>query len=569
MPGPLNVHGGTGELIVSNAGTVFANGDSLPTGPGFATGCPFIKTGDDAGLYVNYGTYDTPSFQLPDNLIIAGRYSTATVAGAALVAAVDAISSTGQTIYVQGNFSLANQRLLLDFDETKLIAVGACKLTLTSSGTYEHVVNVTADYCLVQGIEVDWNNQAAPTDPQGARCIEVSGDYNVVRNCIVRNTPGAAATGVAEDIRLNGTYNICEGCRSYDSGNHAFLDGGDYNIFRDVFAEGCDEDTAYASNPPANANLTTLIGLRGTGASGAFNFNGDSTAGEDAQRAVIRDVNWVSTGDPSNNAKVSDYLHVDIDNCVFKRGALSNDTNCDLRIDSALNSLSISNSQFDAGLILDDIAQLVIRNTRLLVGYERTRGVTLNAGTHVFDGVTFENIGNPAGAASGVGISHGEAYTSCIVRNCTFTTTRTFAGGNDFAFSATHHAPGNLVWLDNALVDTGTGSISKSSDSVLEDTMTQQGIDFRHCYDDGTMTTPPASKAWPVGYRIYEASGGYWECVVAGTPGTWIGRLSGSGDPENTVAAPVGSTWMRTDGGALTTLYVKESGTGNTGWVGK
>jgi hypothetical protein len=62
MPGPLNVHGGTGELIVSNAGTVFANGESLPTGPGFATGCPFIKTGDDAGLYVNAGDVDAADF---------------------------------------------------------------------------------------------------------------------------------------------------------------------------------------------------------------------------------------------------------------------------------------------------------------------------------------------------------------------------------------------------------------------------------------------------------------------------------------------------------------------------
>jgi hypothetical protein len=44
---------------------------------------------------------------------------------------------------------------------------------------------------------------------------------------------------------------------------------------------------------------------------------------------------------------------------------------------------------------------------------------------------------------------------------------------------------------------------------------------------------------------------------------------SGSGTPENAVTAPVGSLFTRTDGGANTTLYVKESGTGNTGWVAK
>jgi len=35
------------------------------------------------------------------------------------------------------------------------------------------------------------------------------------------------------------------------------------------------------------------------------------------------------------------------------------------------------------------------------------------------------------------------------------------------------------------------------------------------------------------------------------------------------VTAVVGSIFTRTNGGANTTLYVKESGAGNTGWVAK
>lgn len=45
--------------------------------------------------------------------------------------------------------------------------------------------------------------------------------------------------------------------------------------------------------------------------------------------------------------------------------------------------------------------------------------------------------------------------------------------------------------------------------------------------------------------------------------------LSGAGSPEGVVSAPVGSTFHRTNGGAGTCLYVKESGTGNTGWIAK
>lgn len=48
---------------------------------------------------------------------------------------------------------------------------------------------------------------------------------------------------------------------------------------------------------------------------------------------------------------------------------------------------------------------------------------------------------------------------------------------------------------------------------------------------------------------------------------TLIKTLTGAGAPA--VAAPVGSLYLRSDGGASTTLYVKESGTGTTGWVAK
>ena len=45
--------------------------------------------------------------------------------------------------------------------------------------------------------------------------------------------------------------------------------------------------------------------------------------------------------------------------------------------------------------------------------------------------------------------------------------------------------------------------------------------------------------------------------------------LTGANSPEGVVTADVGSLYTRTNGGAGTTLYVKESGTGNTGWVAK
>lgn len=45
---------------------------------------------------------------------------------------------------------------------------------------------------------------------------------------------------------------------------------------------------------------------------------------------------------------------------------------------------------------------------------------------------------------------------------------------------------------------------------------------------------------------------------------------SGKGAPSGRIAAPVGSLYLRLDGGTSTTLYVKESGGDTTsGWVPK
>lgn len=72
---------------------------------------------------------------------------------------------------------------------------------------------------------------------------------------------------------------------------------------------------------------------------------------------------------------------------------------------------------------------------------------------------------------------------------------------------------------------------------------------------------------------VSDAANKRWRHVaLAGTLffGSANSRLrTGTGTPEGAVTGNVGDLWVRTNGGAGTTLYVKESGTGNTGWVGK
>jgi len=73
--------------------------------------------------------------------------------------------------------------------------------------------------------------------------------------------------------------------------------------------------------------------------------------------------------------------------------------------------------------------------------------------------------------------------------------------------------------------------------------------------------------------RVMSGVGGTeWARVSNGTISNgasgpkWI---RGTGTPEANHIAPIGSFYSRTDGGAGTSFYVKEAGTGNTGWVAK
>jgi hypothetical protein len=73
-------------------------------------------------------------------------------------------------------------------------------------------------------------------------------------------------------------------------------------------------------------------------------------------------------------------------------------------------------------------------------------------------------------------------------------------------------------------------------------------------------------------YRYY--TGGAWTCPVAMTrTGIVLNNLTsiltGAGSPEGVVVAQPGSLYTNSSGGAGVSLYVKETGTGNTGWVAK
>jgi hypothetical protein len=82
-------------------------------------------------------------------------------------------------------------------------------------------------------------------------------------------------------------------------------------------------------------------------------------------------------------------------------------------------------------------------------------------------------------------------------------------------------------------------------------------------------STAGALEIWQSGVRRFYFSGTNF-VIEAGN--LYLGAtqfITGIGSPESVVTAPVGSIFLRTDGGVSTTLYVKTSGAGNTGWTAK
>ena len=100
-------------------------------------------------------------------------------------------------------------------------------------------------------------------------------------------------------------------------------------------------------------------------------------------------------------------------------------------------------------------------------------------------------------------------------------------------------------------IDIEMGTVSGANNFVMD---VDGAIDLKHGSGATAVSTSATGIDLPAG-----------KAIKVGTPSIY----AGSGTPESSQTAVVGSLYMRSDGGESTSLYVKESGTGDTGWVAK
>jgi hypothetical protein len=133
---------------------------------------------------------------------------------------------------------------------------------------------------------------------------------------------------------------------------------------------------------------------------------------------------------------------------------------------------------------------------------------------------------------------------------------------------------------DNNVISGGAASGNESSGVSIAGTgNTVRGMVLRHLGLQGTGISVTST----TGYNLIEGNDCYLSSRFSSdlvlTDTTTISRnnrniqnhphfRSGTNTPEGAVTAPIGSLFQRTNGSTGTSLYIKESGTGNTGWVG-
>lgn len=124
-------------------------------------------------------------------------------------------------------------------------------------------------------------------------------------------------------------------------------------------------------------------------------------------------------------------------------------------------------------------------------------------------------------------------------------------------------APTNVIGLNveyDMVAPTGTPTLSAG-------VRVNQNSDYYSAYPTAGFMVDNGASAMKWQYGLYNDDNTILTAEVRLSTGVLV--MSGSGSPEGVKTAPVGSLYTRTDGGAGTTLYVKETGTGNTGWVAK
>lgn len=176
--------------------------------------------------------------------------------------------------------------------------------------------------------------------------------------------------------------------------------------------------------------------------------------------------------------------------------------------------------------------------------------------------VLFLAATNAAFAASGSGIAEVTYAHNMGVAASTRGASHAFYTGYLADGATKRHAGDVYARATSAALTANTAVGLRYYDATAVDLAT--AIEFN---GDTKEAVTDVDAIWSFGATARRWLSGFFTKVFVGTGATFW--TSGAGSPEGVLVGPIGSLYTRIDGGAGTTLYVKETGSDATGWVAK
>lgn len=522
-------------------------------GLAFPDSDPPVAAVPDGVINVLDPTYGVTGGGLVDDL--AGLNAAVTAAG-------------GKTLYFPpGTNCLVSGTLVISGTNTRVIAHNA---TITKAGTFTGtaVVRISAEDVAVEGLIVNGTDSTV---------IGLIGTSNVAAGMKVRGVEVYNATyGISGNNNSDVTI---EDCLVHDCGNYPIWvqNTGGTQAYSKIVVQNNYVDTSHLN--PATA---TAVGLHVRGdatyPTTDVKISGNTILmplNPTSSGAVGCEMRFVDGGTFSNNYCLNGAMTVSVaaSTTVAVVGNI-----CENQTFYAIEVASLTGSpNLDVSVADNTITGGGILNYGIGVqGFDLSQRLTITGNTikdttlygifvnNQWDWVTI--VGNSidmatAGSQYGIYVSTSSGAVDNLVIS------GNLLNGNAVAKKAIYlddcsnaSITGNVIkdWTENPLLlqsDTGTvdyitvtGNVIRSSGNILMSGAGAFGTRIR-VYNNADA-------------RISNTVGTHWRDLAAAVADTW-----GTGDPEGAVTAGIGSTFIRTNGAYNTTLYVKENGTGNTGWV--
>lgn len=541
--------------LVYNVRDYGATGDGA-TDDTAAIGNALAAIGTSGGvLYFPPGTYRTSQHIIPDKPI--------TFRGAGAGSSIlKALTSSGYIFTKTSTTSVAGITFQgLSFDGQNGTNVALLRLEYVTNALIEdcRFVNMT-QWAVLLGVTFATDSTVRNTDVTIQNCyfegntstyehlLIFNSSRVSVRNCTF-NVTNAASWGIGL-YQVSNLIDI-DDCRFYGSGKGLY-----YSISTDhVRMRGC--------------SFQTLLGIQGAnqsdnGAFGSTHANG----------IIVEGCSFSVSG--AYGVQLGAVRSASIVDCIFQRcsetGIVINSGNSP--VSAVPQGISIAGNVFQEnnqagtvhllhpGILVATASSasldLVITGNAFydLQGTPTQRYPITFSGAVTYNDITL--IGNDLNTYSGTSIGLDSATIG--TRRTVHSNTNWIApgAGLDEAFSTSSQATDRWVYA-SSIISEGNARFRQAANGYHEWGPGSSGADT-NLYRGGVSTLQTDGNLIMGGSLTLSGVGRQ----IGFQAGPVI--LAGAGSPEGVQTAVVGSLYLRSDGGASTTLYVKESGSGNTGW---